>query len=236
MVKFIEGNLYNPFVTIHNSSLNQKLKRFILINLFFAVIISLCFKFTDILITQRLIGVNYISIDDSNLVLFNYILSIVFIPIIEEFFFRWGLIFSPFRFSIFVLGLFSEILTIFLRKDIVDKLNNESVLSAIIFISFWLLSLMVINKYKIFIERYWYRYFKLIFIISVILFGYAHITKYNIFDFTVGLVFSPILVLPYCVSGYLFSLARVQFGIFWSIFSHSFVNLTLSILVFYHLI
>lgn len=66
------------------------------------------------------------------------------------------------------------------------------------------------------------KYFKITFYISAILFGFVHITN---FDITTNiLLLSPILVLPQILLGCYLGFIRVKFGLLWSILLHAAYN------------
>lgn len=64
--------------------------------------------------------------------------------------------------------------------------------------------------------------FKIAFYVIAILFGYIHITNYNLN--TNVLLFSPILVLPQIVLGAYLSFIRIKFGFLWGVALHAFYN------------
>lgn len=64
--------------------------------------------------------------------------------------------------------------------------------------------------------------FKIAFYVLAVLFGYVHISNYQI-D-TQILLFSPILVAPQMILGLIFGYIRVRFGLLWAIAMHALYN------------
>ena len=64
--------------------------------------------------------------------------------------------------------------------------------------------------------------FKIAFFTMAILFGYVHITNYQI-DTRI-LLFSPILVAPQMILGVIFGFIRIRLGLIWAIAMHAFYN------------
>lgn len=64
--------------------------------------------------------------------------------------------------------------------------------------------------------------FKIAFYLLTIIFGFIHITNFEINTNT--LLFSPLLILPQLVVGFYFGFIRVRFGLIWSIFLHGTYN------------
>lgn len=76
---------------------------------------------------------------------------------------------------------------------------------------------------------FWFKdskYFKVIFYLIAILFGYIHVSNFEIS--TMVLIFSPLLVAPQISIGILLGMIRVKFGLLWSMAMHAFYNLILT--------
>jgi len=69
------------------------------------------------------------------------------------------------------------------------------------------------------------RYFKYFFYASILIFGFYHITNFEIT--TTTLLFSPLLVSPQLSVGSLLGFIRVRFGLSWAIALHAAYNLIL---------
>ncbi|AUC83948.1 CPBP family intramembrane metalloprotease [Polaribacter sp. ALD11] len=74
------------------------------------------------------------------------------------------------------------------------------------------------------------KYFKIAFYAFALLFGFIHITNFDITTNT--LLLSPLLVLPQILLGGYFGYIRVRFGLQWSILLHGCYNGTLILLSF----
>jgi len=72
--------------------------------------------------------------------------------------------------------------------------------------------------------------FKYGFYLFTILFGFVHITNYEIT--TNVLLFSPLLILPQLLVGFYFGYIRIKFGLIWSIFLHGAYNGALYLMSF----
>ncbi|WP_405605604.1 CPBP family intramembrane glutamic endopeptidase [Polaribacter sp. Asnod1-A03] len=72
--------------------------------------------------------------------------------------------------------------------------------------------------------------FKLSFYLFSIIFGFIHITNYQITKNV--LLLSPILILPQLLVGFYFGYIRIKFGLIWSIFLHGAYNGTLYLMSF----
>ena len=70
------------------------------------------------------------------------------------------------------------------------------------------------------------RYFKYFFYASILIFGFYHITNFEIT--TTTLLFSPLLVSPQLSVGTFLGFIRVRFGIVWAIALHAAYNLILA--------
>jgi len=70
------------------------------------------------------------------------------------------------------------------------------------------------------------KYFKTIFYLIALFFGYIHITNFEIS--TTVLLLSPILVAPQISLGLLLGMIRIKFGLLWSMAMHAFYNFILA--------
>ncbi len=74
----------------------------------------------------------------------------------------------------------------------------------------------------------WFRhssYFRPIFYLVALLFGYIHLTNFELS--TTVLILSPLLVAPQISVGLLFGVIRIKFGLSWSMATHALYNLIL---------
>jgi len=127
----------------------------------------------------------------------------------------------------FILGIFNGLITEVLHLDIGDHAIEElfeNYSLAVIFI----LGVVVAPLFEELLFRaplVLFRnasYFRIIFYISVILFGAVHITNFEISP-TV-LVLMPLLVAPQLVAGIFLGYTRVKLGLIWAILLHAFHN------------
>jgi len=68
-------------------------------------------------------------------------------------------------------------------------------------------------------------YFKIVFWVLTLLFGYVHLSNYEIT--TSILLFSPFLVMPQIILGAILGFIRVKFGLIWAIALHAIYNFVL---------
>lgn len=77
------------------------------------------------------------------------------------------------------------------------------------------------------LSNYWKKYYKYIIYFSAFIFGFVHITNYDIN--TNLLLFSPLVISPQIYIGLCLAYLRVKFGLIWAIAYHSFYNFILMV-------
>lgn len=73
--------------------------------------------------------------------------------------------------------------------------------------------------------------FKIAFYVFAFIFGYVHITNFELTDNV--WILSPLLVLPQIILGLYLGFIRVRFGLVWSILLHALYNLIVSVIAYY---
>lgn len=125
-----------------------------------------------------------------------------------------------------IIAFLEEVLNLELGKHAIDDLLNGYSALGIFFFAVILAP---------FLEELFFRgplvwfkdsiYFRSIFYLVAILFGYIHITNFELS--TTVLLLSPLLVAPQISVGLLLGLVRTKFGLLWSMAMHAFYNLIL---------
>jgi len=230
MIDFIYSFVFfikNPY---YENSKNLKLKInylillfifIIILNLFLSSLTKGVFKFLNFPLYHK--HLSYLMEVKTN---YYYVfLKIVIIsPILEEFFFRSVLKPKKIFLSLFLFSLFIFIFRIFEYKWIVSCLVSATL---IILISFYLLKFEINRN----VLNMYFKNYRLIVYVSSILFGLIHILNYNL---TLPIILlSPIFFLPQIIAGFAYAFIRTKFGLILSIFSHSFYNLSLYMLLIF---
>lgn len=152
----------------------------------------------------------------------------VLIPIIEETIYRLYLIFKPIYISIsFTLFVYIKvshfaynISYLDLEYFVLPRLGISIVIGVILYI--------VTSIYQNQYEYFWNTYFKYIFYFSIVIFGFSHITN---FEITLrNILFAPLLTLPQSMMGLAAGFVRVKYGFAYSCLLHASNNLIPSIL------
>jgi hypothetical protein len=143
---------------------------------------------------------------------------VIIVPIIEEILFR--LILKPTRLYV---GIFSLFFSFYL-------LNRNFTNANFMELTFYLkLSIAIIISMLIYLKSDLYvsfikKHIKYFIIISIIIFGLAHISNIKPLHFQLFL-FYPIFVIPQMIIGYFITNIRLKLGFLWGILLHCFVNL-----------
>lgn len=219
--------IINP-KTIDNKdySIKYKIKVVLLLFIILLVLVTFSIFLRYILFHLRIIenveniGLNNIETYQSQIMIFIYLC--LYSPIIEELTYRLFLRFNSINLSIsFGLIIFSISTIVF--KTAIINLPSRYIISALIGILVGMVAFYFLRKKRIkeVFSTFWDKRFTFIFYLSVILFALAHIRNYNYnLNF---LIFSPIILLPRLLNGYMFGYIRIKYGITWSIAIH-FIN------------
>ncbi len=154
----------------------------------------------------------------------NYVSLIIFTPIIEEFFYRYGLKFSVKKTSFLVLGIVYTIYLFFQPADV--NFMDPKILTLFwvsLIISFFLIFAFV-KKNKDWFKRLYDERFYLIFITSVVVFGYSHFTLYESSSGLNNILLSPFFLSTYFIAGIVYGLIRIRIGFVWGCLAHIFWN------------
>jgi membrane protease YdiL (CAAX protease family) len=169
-----------------------------------------------IVYTKRLTGATSIGWGDD----WDAYFSIVILaPIVEETVFRYGL-----KFSRIVVAFLAWLPIYYIIKHTVsdDSMGKAIGLSLILIPIFWVL----IENFRLHLERMWRINFTVIFHISAIIFGLIHLSNYsNINNYFLAIP----LVSSQIVAGYVLGFVRMKFGLFYSMGLHSVWNFITSL-------
>lgn len=136
-------------------------------------------------------------------------------PIIEEFTYRIGLLFTKRNLTITIIGI-----SYFTLKNISELERFYCILIAVGIGVFLYLSLN--QKFVELFSNFWKMNKRKIFYGLLLIFGLSHLVNYELT--TEVLIFSPIVILPHLVAGFIYSYARLNSGILLAICIHSFNN------------
>ncbi|AXT52910.1 CPBP family intramembrane metalloprotease [Aquimarina sp. BL5] len=136
-------------------------------------------------------------------------------PIIEEFTYRIGLLFTKTNLTITIIGI-----SYFTLKNISEL---ERLYCILIAAGIGVVLYLSLNqKFVELFSNFWKMNKRKIFYGLLLIFGLSHIVNYELT--TELLIFSPIVVLPHLVAGFIYSYARLNSGILLAICIHSFNN------------
>ncbi len=143
------------------------------------------------------------------------LMIVIIAPIIEEYTYRIGLLFSKRNITITIIGI-----SYFTLKKLSEFDRLYCVLIALgIGIS---ICLILNHKRDDLFFEIWKTNRRKIFYTLLLLFSFLHITDYEITNKL--LIYSPIVMLPHFVAGFIYSYARLSSGVILAICIHSFNN------------
>ena len=150
---------------------------------------------------------------------YNPILKILMIaiigPIIEEFTYRIGLLFSKRNLTITTIGI-----SYFILKNLS---GFERLYCILIALGTGIVLYLSLNqKIVALFSKFWIMNRRKIFYGLLLIFALPHLANYELT--TELLIFSPIVILPHLVAGFIYSYARLSSGIILAICIHSFNN------------
>ncbi len=126
----------------------------------------------------------------------------------------------------FVVGLLEPVFALDFGKHAIDKAMDEYPIAFLFLAAVILAPLMeelIFRGPMVFFKDK--SYFNIIFWLLTLIFGFYHITNFDIT--TAVLLFSPLLVLPQIIVGAILGFIRVRFGLLWAIGLHSVYNFVL---------
>jgi hypothetical protein len=136
-------------------------------------------------------------------------------PVIEEFTYRIGLLFSKRNLTITTIGI-----SYFILKNLLQLEKLYCILIALVIGIILYLSLN--QKNVDLFSKFWKVNRRKIFYGLLLIFSLPHLINYELT--TELLIFSPIVILPHLVAGFIYSYARLSSGIILAICVHSFNN------------
>ncbi|MFY8161550.1 MAG: type II CAAX prenyl endopeptidase Rce1 family protein [Candidatus Kapaibacteriota bacterium] len=161
----------------------------------------------------------HVVVNDETKISYKIIL-IFFTPIVEEFLYRYGLVFSKNKTSLLLLGWIYTVY-LFLKPDSID-INDPKTL--MLFFAFYICLFFVlrflISKHHNYIQELYKCKMTYIFSISVIFFAYSHFTLYSNYGDLTNILFSPIILLTYFIAGALYGFIRLKYGFVWCCLAH----------------
>ncbi|WP_299822368.1 CPBP family intramembrane glutamic endopeptidase [uncultured Pontibacter sp.] len=147
------------------------------------------------------------------------LVGVAFVPLVEEFIFRYGLRFRRgFIAGLFVVLVLIAGIVLFQFLPVLWALGASLVLAALVILYF-------INAYALgnYLEQVWPKAYRVVFYGVAIVFGLIHITNFEYS--TAILLLAPLLVAPQVIGGLFMGYMRVKYGFFWGYFLHAAHNL-----------
>ena len=156
--------------------------------------------------------------------LFSYV---IYAPVIEELGFRLGLKYSRNNFSIMIscLSYFFLIIIHFSISEYFKSMDSY-ITNIIIALLFGIVTLFILTfsqKIDSFLTDFWSNHRKQVFYFSVFLFGGFHYFNFELNFKT--LLLMPFITLPQTIYGLVFGYIRLKYSIFYSVLSHSLLNM-----------
>jgi hypothetical protein len=168
------------------------------------------------------------SLKNINFSLLNILKISLFFPVIEEFIFRLPLRGSKFN---FILS-FTTLVFLLLIKYLIS--NVYLAISLALFFCFFFSFIIRTDSFLLIkLINFFSSKFRLIFHFQALLFGFLHLTNYNL---EIGYFYIfPLLIMNYIFSGYYLGYLRIRYkkGIYLCVASHIFIN-TIYCIVFSH--
>ncbi len=218
--------LYKFFKTPDiNASNNQSIKTNIkdtfvlfLLNLFISILLA-------ILIVQLFDAEKTAMVDmeDKFSPIVILLLGGLLAPFLEEIVFRLSLKFKPIYLSLSTALLFFYFISKFYFNTGYINLENNFLLRFSISILLGVITYFVSTKYSNNLKKIWNNNFNWIYYFSIIFFGFAHITTYELN--TENILLMPFLTLPQSVGGIITGYVRIKYGFIYACFFHSINNL-----------
>jgi membrane protease YdiL (CAAX protease family) len=144
---------------------------------------------------------------------------IVFVPLLEEIFFRLNLEISKLNIAVFLSLLITVVVKITLLREI-------PIYRFLVAIPVFVLIFFIIDRANPpiqSIETFWKSHFKFIFHFAAIGFGMMHLFNFETIKWWMVAV-SPLLVAPYITMGYIFGYIRMKHGFIYGWLIHATVN------------
>lgn len=214
--------ILNPRINQKPKKINAYRKLLVLL-ISFALVVSIDFAISHINVYWIDIG-RFLKNSESNVsVYFSIFLICIYYPIIEELSFRIFLVFKPIFLRTGIVALLFHLLfsnnIMNWSVDIIGLLFK----SAILILVGVILSLKINNRllYQK-LEGIWNRRFKIIYYSQILVFAFLHLVKFNLTKEI--FIFLPIILLPYFISGLIFSYLRLRINTLASILVHIGLN------------
>lgn len=192
-----------------------------ILKIFLVYIVIILFAAPFILFIQKKIGVQTIPIENS----ITFLYAVIFGPIAEEILFRLPLRFSKLNYNLLLVTI-SVYLIVFLTKT--------KIILFVLF-SFYLLFAFIIRYfYKKDVSKLYSKYFKYIYWLSILSFGFIHLNNHIIVWYYM-ILFAPVLCFPQIVLGSITGYVRMRYGFIYSVIIHMLNNLPLYLLYQYNI-
>lgn len=158
----------------------------------------------------------------SQTLVYHFVFACLIAPLIEEMLFRLCLRYSKLNFSVaagFCFFIFSDLLI--KGRGIFGEDNPLSLRIGLVFIII-AIAYSILQSNPVIDDRltkFWSLHFRLIFYLSVISFGFLHVT--NLENSLTVFLLAPMLTLPQMAGGFMFGYIRLKYGILYAVLLHA---------------
>lgn len=193
----------------------------LLINyIIFILCVLLNYNFSPTLVSANL--------EKNNIVWF-FIFPVLIGPLREEILFRLWLVYSRFNLSCF-LGVFTLTIYLLIQKQNLISNWHQTVIAFVLGFAIFFITFLLLKRYENGFQKWFSKHSRKLNLFSVIAFGYFHLFNFEIN--TDIILYSPILLLSYFISGYIISYIRIRIGFKYALILHVLINLIPTILFY----
>ena len=143
--------------------------------------------------------------------------AVIIGPFFEEVIFRLGLV--KYRINFYISFAFFFLYLIMPKFILTPNINKETILLALSV----LFNIIILLYNGRIIDRIYAKHSRLLYILSVLLFGLIHISNFTNANYLLYLL-TPILILPQILLGFGLGFVRMKYGFIWSCILHSLHN------------
>ena len=190
-----------------------------ILKIFLIYVVILLITTPFFLFIQKKIGCQTIPIENS----ITFLYFVIIAPIIEEILFRLPLRFSKRNYYILFVTLLAYLAFLVIKTKIVFF---------VLFLLYFLLLIFIRSYPKKDIHTLYHRYFKYIYWLSILGFGFLHLNNHPTVWYNM-ILFAPILCFPQILLGSIAGYLRMRYGFIYGVMFHIANNLPLYLL-YYH--
>lgn len=222
MLRYFFTSIFHPFKAIKTSlTFNQK---FTFLGLALLVNYS-------ILLLSVLLNYNFspplVSAVSENNISWLFIFPVLIGPLREEILFRLWLVYSRFNLSCF-LGVFTLTVYLLIQKQNLISNWHQTAIAFVLGFTIFFIAFLFLRRYDNGFRKWFSNHNRKLTIFSIIAFGYFHLFNFEIS--TDIILYSPLLLLSYFISGYILCSIRFVIGFKYALLLHIIINVIPSIL------